>query len=350
MKIGIMVNHVDEVRAAQSTTRLAATLSERGHEVWLIGLGDIELDAEVVVRAQAQSLAVDAGPFRSMERYLEAVRGPTGLTERIDLESLDVVLLRINPARDKARPWAQQAGLHFARVLASRGVLVLNDPDGLARASTKLYLQEFPEAVRPRTIVTRSSAEIRTFAKEMAAPIIIKPMLGTGGASVFRIQPEDLGNLNQIIEVVTERDFAICQEYLPEAAQGDTRILLLNGQPLTARGKIAAVRRRRVGDDLRSNVSIGGQPEQALPFDEGLHALVEQVRPRLVQDGIFLAGLDVIGRKLVEINVFAPGGLDDASRFEKVNFAVTIAEAIEQKVRLAGHAGGKVENAVLATM
>lgn len=350
MKIAVVVNHVDQVRAAQSTTRLAATLSDRGHQVWLIGIGDIELDARGHVLATASTLAQDAGAFRSMERYLEAVRGTAGVSERLDLEELDALLLRVNPARDKDRPWAQQAGLHFARSLAARGVLVLNDPEGLARASTKLYLQQFPEAVRPKTVITRSASEIRAFARDVAGPIILKPMLGTGGASVFRVLPEDHGNLNQIIEVVTERDYAICQEYLPEAEQGDTRILLLNGRPLVVKGRVAAVRRRRSGDDLRSNVAVGGRPEAALPFDEAMHDLVEQVRPRLVSDGIFLAGLDVIGNKLVEVNVFAPGGLDDASRFEKVNFAQRIVEAIEQKVRFARYAEGSVDNRVLATL
>jgi glutathione synthase len=349
LQIGLLVNHVDWMKPSQSTTRLAATLSDRGHAVWLMGLGDLALDLDTRVHATARSTGVGAGPFRSMERYLEAVRGPSGRVAPLVVDDLDALVIRINPARDKERPWAQQAGIHFGRVAASRGVLVLNDPDGLSRASTKLYLQQFPEAVRPRTLVTRSADAIRSFAKAHPGPIILKPMLGTGGAGVFRVRPEDTSNLNQIIEVLTERDFVICQEYLHEAEHGDTRLILMNGRPLRRKGRVAAVRRRRAGEDLRSNVSAGGTPAPAEPLDETMARIAEMVRPQLVADGIFLAGLDVIGDKLVEINVFAPGGLDDASRFEKVNFATPIAEAIEQKVRFARY-GHDVPNAVLATL
>jgi len=350
LRLGVIVNHVDWIRPEQSTTRIAATLADRGHEVWLIGLGDLELDASTHIRALGRSTPTDAGPFRSMERYLEAARGPGARVEPVQVDSLDAVLMRVNPARDKDRPWAQQAGIHFGRVAASRGVLVVNDPDGLARASTKLYLQHFPEEVRPRTIVTRQASEIRAFARDHGGAIILKPMLGTGGSGVFRVSPEDHGNLNQIIEVLTERDFVICQEYLPAASDGDTRLILLNGRPLRRKGRVAAVRRLRSGEDLRSNVSAGGRPAPVEELSPVMLEIAERVRPRLVQDGIFLAGLDIIGTKLVEINVFAPGGLDDASRFEKVNFATAIAESLEQKVRFASYARGSVQNAVLATM
>lgn len=350
MRIAIFVNQVEAIRPEQSTTRIAATLTDRGHDVWLVGLGDLSLDVATCTRAIGWSTPAEAGPYRSMERYLEAVRGPGCRKEHLEIDSFDAVLMRVNPARDKERPWAQQAGIHFGRAAAARGVLVVNDPDGLSRASTKLYLQQFPEAVRPRTIITRQASEIRAFARELGGPLILKPMLGTGGSGVFRVTPDDHGNLNQIIEVLTERDFVICQEYLTAAAEGDTRLLLLNGRPLRRKGKVAAVRRLRAGDDLRSNVSVGGKPAPAAPFDDTLAEIAEMVRPRLVQDGIFLAGLDVIGDKLVEINVFSPGGLDDASRFEKVNFATSIAESLEQKIRFARHARGAVSNSVLSTL
>ena len=123
----------------------------------------------------------------------------------------------------------------------------------------------------------------------------------------------------------------IAQEYLPAAAEGDTRLFLMNGSPLRYKSKYAAFRRIRSGDDIRSNVHAGGSIAQATIDDTVLH-LVEIVRPKLVADGMFLVGLDIVGDKLMEINVFSPGGLGSAQKFENVNFTIPVLEALERKV------------------
>ena len=134
------------------------------------------------------------------------------------------------------------------------------------------------------------------------------------------MRESDGSNLNQMVDAVSRDGYVIAQEYLPAAEEGDMRLFLMNGQPLRYRGKYAAFRRVRSGDDMRSNIHAGGKLREATVTDLQLR-IAEIVRPKVVQDGMFLVGLDIVGDKLMEINVFSPGGLGSAQRFEKVNFA-----------------------------
>jgi len=160
---------------------------------------------------------------------------------------------------------------------------------------------------------------------------VLKPLQGSGGASVFLVRPDDLPNINQMIDAVSRDGFVIAQEYLPAALEGDTRLFVMNGRPLRAKGKYAAFRRIRKGDDMRSNIHAGGKLAAAEITEQALR-LAEVVRPKLVQDGMFLVGLDVVGDKLMEINVFSPGGLGSAQKLTKVNFSRVVVEAMVRKV------------------
>ena len=247
------------------------------------------------------------------------------------------------------RTWAQGAGIIFGRVAMRHGVIVLNDPNGLSKAMNKMYFQLFPEEVRPKSLFTRDRDEIKAFAKEMGGNVVLKPLQGSGGQSVFLVRPEDVPNLNQMIEAVSREGYVIAQEYLPAAAEGDTRLFVMNGQPLRYKGKYAAFRRVRQGDDMRSNIHAGGKLREATITDEHLK-IVEIVRPKLVQDGMFLVGLDIVGDKLMEINVFSPGGLGSAQKFEKVNFTHAVLHALERKVDYMRFYRRNFDNVDLATL
>ena len=261
-----------------------------------------------------------------------------------------MLLLRNNPADDAIdRPWAQQAGIIFGKRARQRGLLVLNDPDGLAVATNKMYFQDFPEEVRPRTIITRSADDIKAFLKEEKGTIVLKPLTGSGGQSVFLVRPEDASNLNQMIDAVSRDGYVIAQEYLPAAEKGDMRLFMMNGEPFMYEGKYAAFRRTRSGGDMRSNISAGGKLARANMTDAALR-LADLVRPKLVMDGMFLVGLDIVGDKLMEINVFSPGGLGSAASFEKVDFARGVIEALEHKVAYAQHYRRGSDNRVIATL
>jgi len=240
------------------------------------------------------------------------------------------------------------AGIQFGRVAMRSGVVVLNDPDGLARATSKMYFQTFPEEVRPETVITRNRDDLRAFARDRGT-IVMKPLQGSGGANVFLVRPDDVPNLNQMIDSVSRDGFVVAQEYLPAAEEGDTRLFVMNGEALRYKNHYAAFRRVRRGGDLRSNLHAGGTLARASLTNEALE-LVEIVRPKLVSDGMFLVGLDIVGSKLMEINVFSPGGLGSARKFEGVNFAEGVVKALERKTQAMEYYQRQFDNLGMATL
>jgi glutathione synthase len=348
MKIGFMVNDIKTEEPGYTTTRLAMAALNRGNEVWLMGAGDFAYDTDEHIYARAKS--VPKKNYKSSEIYLSHLQGKNAVTERINVDDLDVLMLRNDPSTDTGlRSWAQGSGIIFGRAAMKHGVIVLNDPNGLAKAMNKMYFQLFPEEVRPRTLITRDKAEIKKFAVAEGGNIVLKPLQGSGGSNVFLVKKEDMSNLNQMVEAVSRDGYVIAQEYLPAASEGDTRLFLMNGLPLRYKSKYAAFRRVRTGDDMRSNIHAGGRLRQAEITEEHLK-LAEMVRPKLVQDGMFLVGLDIVGNKLMEINVFSPGGLGSAQKFEKVNFAHAVIGALERKVEYMSYYRRNFDNDEMATL
>ncbi|ARM30460.1 glutathione synthase [Prosthecochloris sp. HL-130-GSB] len=330
MRVGFIVNDVMTEQAGYTTIRMAMAAVNMGHQAWLMGVADLAYDPDEKIRASARS--VPGKRYKLAEVFLKELQGRRAVKERITVDDLDVLMLRNDPSADIIhRPWAQSAGFIFGRIAMRHGVVVLNHPNSLANSLNKMYFQLFPEEVRPTTLITMDREAIRGFAREHGGNIVLKPLQGSGGQGVFLVRKDDLSNLNQIVEAVSRDGYVIAQEYLPDAVAGDTRLFLMNGQPLRYNGKYAAFRRIRNGDDLRSNVHAGGKIAPAEITDVHLH-IAEIVRPRLVQDGMFLVGLDIVGDKLMEINVFSPGGLGSAQKFEKVNFACAVIQALERKV------------------
>jgi len=330
MKIGFFVNDIKTEQQGYTTTRLAMAAINKGHEAWVMGAGDLAYDPDECVRARARHAPRKS--YKSSEIYLKEFLGKKAIVERISVDDLDVLMLRNDPSSDAVyRSWAQNVGIIFGRIAMRHGVIVLNDPNGLAKAMNKMYLQHFPEEVRPLTLITRDHSEIKAFAKEHGT-VVLKPLQGSGGQGVFLVRPEDIANINQMVDAIGRDGYVIAQEYLTAAEKGDTRLFLMNGQPLVYKGKYAAFERRRQGGDLRSNVHAGGKLHSAEITDEMLK-VAEIVRPKIVADGMFLVGLDVVGDKVMELNVFSPGGLGSAQKFEKVNFAHAVIKALERKVQ-----------------
>lgn len=348
MRIGFVVNDIETEESTYTTTRLAMAAINRGHESWLIGTGDLAFDPDDHVRARARS--VSKPHYKSEKTFLQELRGPKGRVERITVDDLDVLMLRNDPASDKGRrSWAQMSGIDFGRAAMRRGVIVLNDPDRLAQAANKMYFQLFPEEVRPRTLITRDRDEIKAFAREQGGRIVIKPLQGSGGQGVFLVREDDIGNINQMVEAVSRDGYVIAQEYLEAAVEGDMRLFMVNGEPLKYKNRYAAFRRLRSNEDIRSNIHAGGEKAKAVVDDVALR-IAEIVRPKLVEDGMFFVGLDIVGTKLMEINVFSPGGLGSARQFEGVNFAQGVIEAIERKVQYMGFYKRNFNNIDMATL
>ena len=347
MRFGFIVNDLRSEEGKFTTSRLGQAAVNRGHEVWVMGVGDVAYDPDNMIRARATS--VPKARYGSSESYTTDLQGKKAVKRRITVDELDVLILRNVPSDDYLqRPWASTAATEFARIAMRNGVIVLSDPNGLAQASSKMYFQLFPEEVRPRTLITRERNEIVAFAKEQGT-IVIKPLQGSGGASVFLVRKDDIPNLNQMIDAVSRDGFVIAQEYLPAAEVGDMRLFVMNGLPLRIGKKYAAFRRVRSGGDMRSNIHAGGSKAPAEIGKIELE-IAEIVRPKLVQDGMFLVGLDIVGDKLMEINVFSPGGLGSAQQFEKANFSSHVIEAIERKVNYMQFYGRNFDNVDMCTL
>lgn len=348
MRIGFVVNDPATEKARFTTTELILAAVRFGHEAWVMGVGDFVYAADDKIAALAWRVTHQA--CESGEALVAAMRDPDRQPEKLVVSDLDVLMLRNDPSADKEkRPWAQTPGIMFGQLAIDQGVLVLNDPTHLAHALDKTYFQHFPESVRPKTCISRDAREIKGFAESQEGKVVIKPLDGSGGEGVFFLRGEDSANVNQMIEAVIRDGYCIAQEFLPAAVHGDVRLFVMNGQPLQKDGKYAALRRVNKSGDMRSNMHAGGVSEAA-EITETTLRLVELVRPKLVVDGMFLAGLDIIEDKLVEINAFSPGGFYSARELTGINFAEIVISDIERKLRYKESYGAAISNSQLATM
>ena len=328
-KIAVAVNAISGMTPAQTTTELAFGLQCRGHQVVVISVADLSWGASDCPVVYGVSV-FDAA---NITQWFEALQ--TRTAEEYLLSTFDCLFIRTNPGRDKHRPWAHDVLLDLASWAEQNGQLVLNPVSALRKASSKMFLQSFPQHIRPAAVISRRKSQILDFVHQQQEPVILKPLRGTGGSGVFKVSPNDHSNLNQIIELLSEHDYVIAQSFLPAASIGDVRLLMLEGEALTINGQVAMVARLRQGHDLRSNVAVGGKPSAAA-FTPEMAAIVAAVSPILKAEGFFLAGLDIIGDKIVEINVFSPGGLRDAAHFAGVDFQAAILEAIERRIQQHG--------------
>ena len=328
MRIAFFVKDIDTEVDEYTTTRLARAASQRGHEVWYVGVGDVELgdsDGQLLARDRRAEFRGGDTLATLMERIKE------GDPERIVMEELDVLFLRNESVDDlQERPWASPLGAIFGQMLKARGVTVVNDPMSLIRATSKLYLEEFPEKIRPRSLVTRDPKAIERFVAKVGHSVV-KPLYGAKGRNVFMIEGENEKNLAQMTEAVLQDGYALAQEFVDGGENGDVRIFVLDGQILQHEGKLAAFRRVPTGNDPRANISVGGRSVPVDANDVEL-TVVEAMSDKLVADGMFFVGIDVIGDKVVEINAESAGGMQSVERLYDVDVCPTVIEALERRL------------------
>jgi len=264
-------------------------------------------DGDVYARVRAVTVS-DTAPHATF-----------GAFEDVRIADTDAVLVRKDPPFDAAYLYLTQM-LERAR---GRTVIV-NDPRGLRDANEKLYATHFARYM-PRTMVSNDRERILAFVKELGGQGIVKPLDGAGGAGVLMISEGDR-NTRSILDVLTVdgKRLAMVQEYVPAVREGDKRILLLEGKPL------GAINRVPRADDLRSNIHVGGRvdPVDITPTE---HAMIADMAPRLVEDGLWFVGLDVIGGKLTEVNVTSPTGIQEMSRHHGRDLAADVIHWIERR-------------------
>ncbi len=348
MQIAFFVNSLNTELPQYTTTRLAMAAAQRGHDVWYIDAEDFAYDRDEQIRAWATR--VPKRKYKLGESFLTALKGKNVTVERITVSDLDVLMLRSNPAIETGpRNWAQTAGINFGRLAMRHGVVVLNDPNALTSALDKMYMQLLPEEVRPRTIVTRDNKALKAFVAEVGGKAILKTLQGSSAQTVFLVTPDNRSNLNQMVEALTRDGYVFAEEFLSGSETGSTRLFLMNGEPLRYKGKYAAFQWVRSEDDMHANIHVPGSTAK-VALTKNHFRIAEAVRPRLVQDGMFLAGLHIVDDKLMDVDVFSPGGLGVAQAFEKVNFSEAVIIALERKTGYMSYYHRQFDNVDMATL
>ncbi|MEP6067572.1 MAG: glutathione synthase [Paracoccaceae bacterium] len=309
MKIAFQMDPIDAVDIEGDTTfRLAEEAQARGHELFYY---------------TPDHLAYQAGRItaRGHDLQVQRVQGDhaiLGDMREVDLADFDVVWLRQDPPFD----------MHYITTthLLDRlkgHALVVNDPFWVRNYAEKLLVLDFLDLTPPTTIA-RDIDTIRAFKAEHG-DVILKPLYGNGGAGVFRLDANDR-NLSSLHELFTgfSREPLIVQKFLPDVSNGDKRVLLIDGAP------IGAINRVPAPGETRSNMHVGGRPEK-IGLSERDQYICDAIGPLLKEKGQVLVGIDVIGDYLTEINVTSPTGIQELERFNGINVAEKIWEAIEAK-------------------
>lgn len=313
MRVGIVITRAASIDATWTTLALARAALDRGHEVRLIERADLEIDAKG--RLIGRAFAFDP-PGPTVDRMAEDLQLRLADRRFVDLERLDFVLLRSAPLSPDL--------VAFAQLLRDRGVRVVNDPDGLTRASSKAWLASLPDVPTPPTLVTRSPASASVFYRQQRRGAVIKPARGQGGRAVHFVPPGQISRFDEAFEECRRSDgHVVVQAYLPAAERGEKRLLWLDGAIL------GGYLRTRAPGEFRHNLKQGGQASPAQVSDEE-RALLAPLTPHLLGAGIRFAGLDLIGRHLIEVNAVNPGGTFHTDRLTGSTHANTVIATLER--------------------
>jgi len=334
MRIAFLVPDVKLLQPSFGGIHLAWAAHRRGHEVCFVSSHDLSfLDDNTVL---ASTVRVRAGEYRRPTDFHAALLSAEAVREEDALSSFDVIFLRYNPLREP-RGEPPSPVIDFCWRLRVSGVLVVNDPEGVRRAWGRLYLADLPAEVRARSMVSRSPEAIKAFLRELDKPAVLKPLAHAGGEKVFFLPRRQSKNLNSIISTITRDGYALAQEYLPEAKDGEKRILLLGGAPIRV-GEQVAIYRRRPSQHL-----VGHAPSArgtAMPragrcrFGASEQRICELLRPKLLADGLYFVSVDIAGDKVLEMNVFSPGGIHSLREIYRIDVATVIIRDLERRARL----------------
>ena len=313
IKLGVVMDPISSVKVQKdSSMAMMLEAQKRGYEIYYIEMKDLYLE-----QGQCRANTCTVEVFDDQEYWYQL-----GESQNIALSELDAVLMRKDPPFDTEYIYATYM-LERAEV---EGTLIVNKPQSLRDCNEKLFTAWFPE-LTPRTLVTRNAGQIRSFHQELK-DIIIKPLDGMGGSSIFRIKEDD-ANVGVIIETLTEHGniYAMVQEYMPAITEGDKRILIVNGEPMPY-----CLARIPAQGETRGNLAAGGRGE-ARPLSASDRLIAETIAPELKKRGLFFVGLDVIGDKVTEINVTSPTCIREIEAAYPINISGKLMDAIEDNIR-----------------
>ena len=313
IKLGVVMDPIGSIKIKKdSTFAMLLEAQARGWSLFYMEMADLYLqDSTCHARMRPLQVKDDAAGWFTL-----------GEDQNRPLADLDVVLMRKDPPVDMEYIHATQ----LLERAESQGVLVINKPAALRDANEKLFTAWFGQAACP-TVVSCNKDRLKTFLNQHG-DIIVKPLDAMGGTSIFRVKRGD-PNTNVILETITQngRLYAMAQTFIPEIAQGDKRILLVNGEPVPyALARVPAV------GETRGNLAAGGTGV-GVALTERDYWICEQVAPTLKAKGLIFVGLDVIGDYLTEVNVTSPTCIRELDAQYGLNIAAMLMDYIESAVK-----------------
>ncbi|AZQ09259.1 MULTISPECIES: glutathione synthase [Shewanella] len=313
IKLGIVMDPISDINIKKdSSFAMLLAAQARGYALYYMEMQDLAM-----VKGEARARMHPLKVMQNADCWFE-------LGEAVDapLADLDVILMRKDPPFDTEYIYAT----YMLERAEEAGVLIVNKPQSLRDANEKLFTAWFSEFT-PLTMVTRDAARIRAFHAEHG-DIILKPLDGMGGASIFRVKQDD-PNLGVIIETLTNHGncYAMAQVFIPEITAGDKRILVVDGEPVP----YCLARIPKQGE-TRGNLAAGGRGV-AQPLSEADWRIAKALGPELKRRGLIFVGLDVIGDKLTEINVTSPTCIREIEAAFEVDITGMLMNAIEARIK-----------------
>ena len=313
LKLGIIMDPIESIKTVKdSSFAMLLAAQKRGWPLYYMQQSDIYMIGDTAM-ARAQRIEVTDGP----ENWYSAQPA-----EVIELASLNAILMRKDPPFDME----YITSTYILEMAERKGSLIINSPASLRDANEKMFITHFPQCCTPM-MVTRNSSLIRQFIDEQK-DVIVKPLDGMGGESIFRLTPDD-PNTSVILETITQhgKKTIMAQRYIPEITEGDKRILLVNGEPVPY-----ALARIPAQGETRGNLAAGGSGV-GIELTERDHWICQQVGPSLRERGILFAGIDVIGDYLTEINITSPTCIRELDRQFNLDIAGQLMDCIEQQIK-----------------
>ena len=315
MKLAVIMDPIESINYKKdSTLAMLLEAQQRNYQLFYMLPADLYLSGSQP-RARAQPLRVEADPKNWFE---------LATPQDIAIDELDVILMRKDPPFNMNYIYAT----YLLEAAEQAGVLVVNKARSLRDANEKLFTLQFPQCI-PECRVASSADALKHFIREHQ-DVILKPLDGMGGKSIFRVKHDD-PNVNVIIETLTEQGqrLIMAQRFIPEIVAGDKRILLIDGEPVPY-----ALARIPGEGETRANLAVGGKA-QGQALSERDNWICQQVGPRLKEMGLLFVGIDVIGDYLTEVNVTSPTCIRELDTQFDLNISALLMDKIEEKIKAA---------------
>ncbi len=323
IKLGIVMDPIRSINFKKdSSLAMLLEAQSRGYELYYMEMSDLFIeDNQAFAFARPFSVCL---PDDNQSPCYQFEHNDHDTPKALALADLSVILMRKDPPFDMEYIYST----YILELAESSGSLIVNKPRSLRDANEKLFTHQFPDCT-VSTLVSRNHHQFKQFLAQHK-DIIVKPLGGMGGSSIFRIQKNDV-NLNVILETMTQNNsqYVMAQRFIPEISQGDKRILIINGVPVDY-----ALARIPPAGETRGNLAAGGKG-QGVALTERDYWLCEQVGPKLKAMGLIFVGMDVIGDYITEINVTSPTCIRELDSLYGLNISALLMDAIEAQLKKA---------------